>query len=382
MQPFYLRLLDACYGLLLYARNLVLPDSLCAHYPYPALTGYNLAFLYTGVVAGVILLSVMLIAAIRRSRLIAFSLLFTAVNLFLMLKLVPVSDFIAADRYAYVASAGFCLLAAGAVARFIEFRPNRKMAALVLFCGYLLTLALATNAQCRLWNNSLVLWDNVVSHYPRDTFAIDMRGNAKVLLADFAGAIADYDLALKQNPGYARSYVNRGYALSKQGKWAEAIADYERAIVLEPGSFPAINNLSVARYEMKDYEGAAAAASRAITLSRDPLQAGLAYHNRGRAEAALGNSARALEDFSQSLAFNPGYYPSWTCRAGEKIKRGDCHGALEDIGQAIRIDPADQLARILKVEAQHRMNDGRPVPAVIIDALPKDPVLDEVPGRP
>jgi Flp pilus assembly protein TadD len=50
--------------------------------------------------------------------------------------------------------------------------------------------------------------------------------------ADVAGAIADYDEAIRLNPQDADVYQNRGIARRALGNVAGAIADYDQALGL------------------------------------------------------------------------------------------------------------------------------------------------------
>ena len=47
-------------------------------------------------------------------------------------------------------------------------------------------------------------------------------------------AIADYDLALGQDPEFTLAYFNRGIAYEKIGEREKCIADYRKALSLEP----------------------------------------------------------------------------------------------------------------------------------------------------
>jgi tetratricopeptide (TPR) repeat protein len=48
-------------------------------------------------------------------------------------------------------------------------------------------------------------------------------------LDDFAGAMDDYDMAIKLNPEYVEAHNNRGIAKKVLGKHEEAEADFAKA---------------------------------------------------------------------------------------------------------------------------------------------------------
>lgn len=89
------------------------------------------------------------------------------------------------------------------------------------------------------------------------------RGNAYLTEKKYAEAIADYSLAIQQNPKFSQAYYNRGLAFSSLHKHADALADIEHAILL--------NNKDGAMIYTKGFileeQGCFAAARRAYTAS-------------------------------------------------------------------------------------------------------------------
>jgi len=63
----------------------------------------------------------------------------------------------------------------------------------------------------------------------------DLRGVAESLSGRQERAIADYDRALRVDPDYAATYMNRAIAYQKMGDLDRAIADFDQAIRRNPG---------------------------------------------------------------------------------------------------------------------------------------------------
>lgn len=60
------------------------------------------------------------------------------------------------------------------------------------------------------FEESVKYFDSLLVLVPTDAEAYFIRGTAKSNLLDSKGAIADYDLAIKNNPGYMEAFANRG----------------------------------------------------------------------------------------------------------------------------------------------------------------------------
>jgi tetratricopeptide (TPR) repeat protein len=69
------------------------------------------------------------------------------------------------------------------------------------------------------------------------------RGYASVMMANYAGAVADFDSALVVEPRAVHALLWRGYAREKGGQIAAALDDYERAVAVDPGDRVARANL-------------------------------------------------------------------------------------------------------------------------------------------
>ncbi len=87
----------------------------------------------------------------------------------------------------------------------------------------------------------------------------------------FASAIADFDLALRQDPDSGEAYLNRGNSKFFQSQFDAALADYDDAIRLG---------------------------------TREPHAA---YFNRGLVKEAQGFKREALDDYRQALTLKPDF---------------------------------------------------------------------------
>jgi tetratricopeptide (TPR) repeat protein len=132
--------------------------------------------------------------------------------------------------------------------------------------------------------------------------ALISRGNAATVRGDFERAIADYDEALRLDPGDGVAQMNRGIARQSQGNFDGAIADYDGAIERGLRTAQAYNNRGQARERKKQYGEAIADYDKAIRLESNYL---LAWLNRGRARQAEGEFDKALADYEAAIRLDP-----------------------------------------------------------------------------
>jgi tetratricopeptide (TPR) repeat protein len=113
-------------------------------------------------------------------------------------------------------------------------------------------------------------------------------------------AIADFDELIRRGAHLAPAYNGRGFARIKQKDWDAAIADFNEAIKVRPQGYhlPWIGRAE-ARLMKGDAAGALSDADRALEFEKgDGKKNCLMW--RGRAKAALGDRAGAIDDFKHA----------------------------------------------------------------------------------
>jgi tetratricopeptide (TPR) repeat protein len=122
---------------------------------------------------------------------------------------------------------------------------------------------------------------------------------------DLSGAISDLDVAIRLDPGFRGSYVNRGSAYAMTGDLEKAIADYRHAIEMDP-EHPKVYELwgaiGDALVRLKRPQEAVGACDEAIRLSSAAADSvrGDFYLSRSQAWLALGDSDKAARDAAEA----------------------------------------------------------------------------------
>ncbi|MCE9614353.1 MAG: tetratricopeptide repeat protein [Lentisphaerae bacterium] len=322
----------------LYAAHFFQVPAITAFHPFPAAAELRRESMGGG---ALLLCGVAFVAWARRRRPpAAFACMFFFAGIVLVLQVIPVADFIVADRYAYVSSIGLCALVGLGVAR-LCLVPRRRAIALGLAAAYSLTLALGTHAYAHAWRNSDSLWSHVLARHPDAVFPLNMRGCARNDLGRYADAIADFDRAAALNPAYVRTYLNRGFAREKLGDQDGALADYERVCRLDPANALGHNNRGLALLHAGQRQAAHAAFDEAIRLAPHNPQAHLFFGNRAETCLAEGDAPGAIADATAAIARFPRHFRAYLTRAVAHWTLGETTAAAADLSQARAIDPYD-----------------------------------------
>jgi tetratricopeptide (TPR) repeat protein len=91
-------------------------------------------------------------------------------------------------------------------------------------------------------DDAIADYDEAIRLNPGDALAFRKRGVARAAKGDYDGAIADYDQAIRINPQYASAYYRRALARRAKGDLRGAIADARHGGLLAPkdGDFTAL----------------------------------------------------------------------------------------------------------------------------------------------
>lgn len=184
----------------------------------------------------------------RRDGLPLFALAWTALTLVPSLAILwKIPDAPLAERYLYLPSAGFCLLA-GVLAARLAGRVPRPIG-LAFGLATLITLGLGTAARNRVWHDDVALWEDTESKSQASGMAArnlgaayQKAGRADEARAAFARALARRNDAL----GLQTIHNNLGTLAMMDGDYAGAQRAYEQALAAAPDQPDPLFNLGLA----------------------------------------------------------------------------------------------------------------------------------------
>ena len=171
---------------------------------------------------------------------------------------------------------------------------------------------------------------------PADMLTYSARARLWVRKGMPAREMAEYDEAIRRNPGLALPLTHRSNAWLGRKDFVRALADAEEAVRLEPDFFGGYNAEAAVYRAMNDREKEVVALTAAIERGDWALQG--AYRLRARAYVALGQDARAVEDFTEVIRQNPKYAQNYLDR-GLVLQKMNLVEAIADYDEAIRLNP-------------------------------------------
>jgi tetratricopeptide (TPR) repeat protein len=273
-------LLIANYSVVFYINKLLVPLNLSAIYPYPENSTFLPLKYYLSLPVIPILLFLIYKSGKFRKEVI-FGLLFFIISISVLIRIVPSGFFRAANRYTYLAYTGFFFIIAQYITYVIDnrFSYARRiripviafLSILIVFYSYRTTIRVDT------WEDTIVLFDDVIKKNPRVPVAYNNRGFAKMLIGDTDGALTDYNKALSLDPKMSEAYLNRGGLMLNAGLLDDAFTDYTRAIEVKPDCGKAFFNRALIKISQENIQGAMEDLIKADSLGIEQAQEKIEY---------------------------------------------------------------------------------------------------------
>ncbi len=187
---------------------------------------------------------------------------------------------------------------------------------------------------------ALADYETALRAEPQNAEAMAGRGQMRELASDLDRAIRDYSEVIRSNPNRAAPYLQRAWAWRRQNQPDKALADLTTAIWLEPRFADAYRLRGLIWYQKGNYPRAAADLDFAWHI--DPNLDIAAQLQRGAALARAERIDEALAAYDTVIRREPRNAAAYAERAQVRAAATrDTARALADYETAIRLDPAN-----------------------------------------
>ena len=205
--------------------------------------------------------------------------------------------------------------------------------------------------------------------------ALHNRGVSYALLGDFDKAMADFNRTLELNPNFANAWFNRGEIHYENGNHPEAVRDYSRAIQLSPDDAEAHAARAHALFQQGRYQNAISDFSKSLELRPDAVTTS----DRGDVYTHLNQWQRAAQDYRKAVELNPTFGrayrgAAWIMATCPQSQFRDVELALQSAQKAIELDgEADWRYLDTLAAAQASAGNFDEAEATIRKAIEKSP---------
>jgi protein O-mannosyl-transferase len=280
-----------------------------------------------------------------------------------------------ADRYSYLPSVSFCLLAGGILAFIWDRAGSRqrgrsaRITVVALSLAVLTTLGIAGVRQMQYWRSSESLWQRQIAVLPV-VFGYNNLGHALMNAHQVDAAIEAFEQVTRQRPNFAEGFNNLGVAYNLQGRSEEAMQSFARAIKLVPDYIDAYVNLGTLLREEGRYDDALRIFEAA--LKEDPRSAGATF-GQGALFEAMGDTGKAMAEYRRAIDLKPDYAAPYAALSNLHIVRGEFDKAIALYQEAIRMNPLNADAHYNLGYAYYGIGDAQHAIECFARALRIDP---------
>jgi tetratricopeptide (TPR) repeat protein len=356
VQPFSLlqRFQIASYGFIVYIVKFFIPVNLYAFYPYPDLkefTSGSFAITLWFSVITIIIIALLTVYSMKRSKLYAFSLGFYFITIALVLQFISVGIAIIANRYSYLPYIGFSLIPATLIAN--RSGMIRKIL-IVLSACFLIILMYLSKQQIKTWSNTETLWTNVIEKNQHLELPRRSRGKYYYMKSSRAKsemeknnleskALIDFSEAIKMGTKSSDVYEGTGIILESRGDLQNALQFLSKAISIDPKKGRAYYNRAMVHDGLNQKEEAVRDYNLALVYKPDLAIEILS--NRSVLFLEAGQFKEAINDLDYLISVNPKEFMYYSNRAFAKLQLKDFNGAIADYRTVLQLKPDDQITK-------------------------------------
>ena len=156
---------------------------------------------------------------------------FYIITLLPVLGLLQVGSQGMADRYAYLTTLPFYLLAGiGLVALYLKYSNKINMLLIVIINLMLINLSIN---QIKIWHNPLIFWDYVVRSDPDSSVAQGLLGTVYMQMGKYEQAAKHFEFSVGLANNHPLSHYELGGAYLRLSRFDDALREFQTAIAIK-----------------------------------------------------------------------------------------------------------------------------------------------------
>lgn len=193
--------------------------------------------------------------------------------------------------------------------------------------------------QLKNYHHALQDFEKALSLSPEDPKVYHNRGNVHSTMGNFISAIDDYQQAINLSNGTKKKYFHsKGIAFEKINKIQEALQSFQKALDIEPEYLPTLFHFGSVHYKIGNYQEAETHFTKVISLqqkekSRETHK--LAWEARGKTFQKLGQHQKALDDLEEAVYIDPENPMFLFLRGISHLELAEISLSLKDFEKAI-----------------------------------------------
>ena len=288
--PMRSRFVNAPVSFINYLGKIFWPRDMAVFYPF---SGQIPAWQVIGSTLLIIVISTVVIIAVKRFPYLFVGWLWYAVTILPVIGIIQVGIRAVSDNYTYLPSIGIAVMLAWGIPLLF---PSEKIRRKILFpagIAAIVILAILTWQQCGYWKNSIELLKHTLVVTKSNALAHGCLAYALEDEGNIEEAIIHYNKVIDLKYDSAGDYSNRANAYAKLGQYQRAIEDYNKAISIKPNMPTLYYNRATAYVEFGQYQSAIADFNKAISMKHDYA---LAYYGRGIVYLRQGDNKLGCRD--------------------------------------------------------------------------------------
>ena len=240
-----------------------------------------------------------------------------------------------AERYEYLASAGFALAVSSLIFQHIKTLRH------IMACFAIVWIAWgAWRLKMRVldWCDPVALYQSSLQATPDPMLFYDL-GWAWREKGAMDKALANYQEAIRRQPDYQEAYASVGQVLSMVGRPVEAVPAYSRALALSEDDSNTRVDFAITLEQLGDKQSAEKEFRKALVFTPKNISA---LNGLGSLYNLESRSDEAIKEFRQAILDNPSDKTAYFNLAALFQQQGQKEKALEFYRKVLQLSPDDQ----------------------------------------